>query len=402
MPKLAAAARFALAEFGPLIVFWALAATLGVKPAILGSILFIVADAAWRWRKGLAFTRLYLPDERLTLVFGLIDLASTSPFMLKYEAVDQQLRRPASPSSPARSAKSRSCRRSPSSAAKALSPRAKCAPSFACSRSSGRLFLSQGRVLLLDGLDPADARGDGAALRDRKRQSRPHDRAQRHTGAAPVLSLPPPWPVAEAGSSLSGAPPPRRRGRHDNSTPTKPPRCSPTSTASSPRSSSRASIATPRSSSSCGAWSISSRDALIAVAPRWFGPRWFLVDAHRRRRHDRDSALRRVGRRPLPLEGSGGVRPVLRLRLDLVGPPRAVRAARGDGVLADALPVRLRTDRACLRRGVLGHRPRPHRPHPRRLPVVWRGVHSLAGVRHRLRLHALRSMDAAGLTDGGT
>ena len=58
-----------------------------MKPAILGSILFIVADAAWRWRKRLAFTRLYLLVSSLTLVFGFIDLASTSPFMLKYEAV---------------------------------------------------------------------------------------------------------------------------------------------------------------------------------------------------------------------------------------------------------------------------------------------------------------------------
>ena len=87
MSGLLAVVRFALAEFGPLIVFWTLAATLGVKPAILGSILFIVADAAWRWRKRLAFTRLYLLVSSLTLVFGLIDLASTSPFMLKYEAV---------------------------------------------------------------------------------------------------------------------------------------------------------------------------------------------------------------------------------------------------------------------------------------------------------------------------
>ncbi len=87
MARLMAAARFALAEFGPLIIFWTLAATLGVKPAILGSILFIVADAAWRWRKGLKFTRLYLLVSGLTLIFGLIDLASTSPFMLKYEAV---------------------------------------------------------------------------------------------------------------------------------------------------------------------------------------------------------------------------------------------------------------------------------------------------------------------------
>jgi hypothetical protein len=36
MTKLAAVARFALAEFGPLIVFWLLALAFGVKPAILG------------------------------------------------------------------------------------------------------------------------------------------------------------------------------------------------------------------------------------------------------------------------------------------------------------------------------------------------------------------------------
>jgi intracellular septation protein A len=84
--RLWAVARFALAEFGPLIVFWTVAATLGAKPAILGSILFIIADAAWRWRKRLKFTRLYLLVSSLTLVFGLIDLSSTSPFMLKYEA----------------------------------------------------------------------------------------------------------------------------------------------------------------------------------------------------------------------------------------------------------------------------------------------------------------------------
>jgi intracellular septation protein A len=86
MPKLIAAARFVLAEFGPLVVFWALALTLGVKPAILGSILFIAADAMWRWWKKRPFTRLYLLTSGLTLVFGAVDLASTSPFMLKYEA----------------------------------------------------------------------------------------------------------------------------------------------------------------------------------------------------------------------------------------------------------------------------------------------------------------------------
>jgi intracellular septation protein A len=87
MFQLLAVVRFALAEFGPLIVFWTLAATLGVKLAILGSILSIVADAAWRWRNRLKVTRLYLLTSALTLIFGLVDFASTSPFMLKYEAV---------------------------------------------------------------------------------------------------------------------------------------------------------------------------------------------------------------------------------------------------------------------------------------------------------------------------
>jgi intracellular septation protein A len=86
MTKLVAVARFALAAFGPLIVFWLLALTLGVKAAILGSIVFILVDAIWRWRKGLAFTRLYLLVSALTLTFGFVDLVSTSPFMLKYEA----------------------------------------------------------------------------------------------------------------------------------------------------------------------------------------------------------------------------------------------------------------------------------------------------------------------------
>ena len=81
MSKLAAVARFALAEFGPLIVFWLLVLAFGVKPAILGSIGFIIADAVWRWRKGLKFTRLYLLVSALTLVFGFVDLVATSPFM---------------------------------------------------------------------------------------------------------------------------------------------------------------------------------------------------------------------------------------------------------------------------------------------------------------------------------
>jgi intracellular septation protein A len=79
--------RFALAEFGPLIGFWLLAATLGTKAAIAGSVIIIIADALWRRHRGLAFTRIYLLTSGLTLVFGAVDLMSATPFMLKYESV---------------------------------------------------------------------------------------------------------------------------------------------------------------------------------------------------------------------------------------------------------------------------------------------------------------------------
>jgi len=84
--KLLGFARFALAEFGPLIVFWALAATSGIKAAIAGSIVAILVDASWRIWKKLAFTRLYMLVSALTLVFGSFDLCVATPFLIKFEA----------------------------------------------------------------------------------------------------------------------------------------------------------------------------------------------------------------------------------------------------------------------------------------------------------------------------
>ncbi len=87
MNKIRATRRFLAAEFGPLIVFWLLVATLGVKAAIAGSIVVIIADAIWRRRRGVAFTRIYLLSSGLTLVFCAVDLLSVKPFMLQYESV---------------------------------------------------------------------------------------------------------------------------------------------------------------------------------------------------------------------------------------------------------------------------------------------------------------------------
>jgi intracellular septation protein A len=86
MDRLAAAARFVVFELGPLATFWVLSAAFNVKIAILGSVLFIVADAAWRTARRQSFTRLYLLTSGLTIVFGAVDLMSATPFMLKYEA----------------------------------------------------------------------------------------------------------------------------------------------------------------------------------------------------------------------------------------------------------------------------------------------------------------------------
>ena len=86
MRKILSVARFVALESGPLAAFWILSLTLGVKAAIAGAIVVLAVDLLWRWRRGLAFTRLYKLTSGLTLAFGAIDLMSAEPFMLKYEA----------------------------------------------------------------------------------------------------------------------------------------------------------------------------------------------------------------------------------------------------------------------------------------------------------------------------
>jgi intracellular septation protein A len=86
MKQIGAALRFAIVEFGPLIVFWTLTLTLGVKAAIAGSLLVIVVDSGLRLVRRLPFTRLYLVVSTLTLGFGAVDLLAATPFLLVYEA----------------------------------------------------------------------------------------------------------------------------------------------------------------------------------------------------------------------------------------------------------------------------------------------------------------------------
>ncbi len=84
--KLIGALRVLLAEFGPLVAFWGLTLTFGVKVAIAGALAVILVDGAWRLWRGRPFTRVYLIVSTLTLGFGAVDLYVATPFLLVYEA----------------------------------------------------------------------------------------------------------------------------------------------------------------------------------------------------------------------------------------------------------------------------------------------------------------------------
>lgn len=86
MSKLAAALRFVVTEFGPLLVFWTLALAFGVKAAIAGALAAILVDSGFRLYRRRPFTRLYLIVSTLTLAFGAVDLYAVTPFLLAYEA----------------------------------------------------------------------------------------------------------------------------------------------------------------------------------------------------------------------------------------------------------------------------------------------------------------------------
>jgi intracellular septation protein A len=91
LQSLVSAGRFALGEFGPLIAFWLVNWRFGIKAAIAVSLIVIVGESLWRWRRGEGFTRLYVVISGLTLAFGAVDLVAVSPFLLKYEAVATNL-----------------------------------------------------------------------------------------------------------------------------------------------------------------------------------------------------------------------------------------------------------------------------------------------------------------------
>ena len=143
------------------------------------------------------------------------------------------------------------------------------------------------------------------------------------------------------------------------------------------------------------------RDGLIAIAPAWFGSRWFFVDAVG---VAGTIAILRLSAGPgarLPFRTLAAFVLVLRLRLDLGESPRATSAPREQMAFWPTLflfgyalaGLWFGPAFTAIGLGLTAL-------DPRRIFLVGRGVHSVARRRHRRRLHSLRPLDAAGLSDG--
>ncbi len=85
MDRVRALLRSAVFDFGGILVFYALLATLGLRAAIVGTLVFVPLDALRRHTLRIGFPRLYILTTSTVLVFGLIDVFSKQPFMLRYE-----------------------------------------------------------------------------------------------------------------------------------------------------------------------------------------------------------------------------------------------------------------------------------------------------------------------------
>ena len=143
------------------------------------------------------------------------------------------------------------------------------------------------------------------------------------------------------------------------------------------------------------------RDVLIALAPTWFGPRWFLIDAIGDRRHARPSSLRwssparasrserwRRSASSTPSAGSG----------------RTSSAGFGPREQMAFWPTLFLFGYALAGFGSGRRSPPSASASPRLILagylLVGRGVSAVASGRLRRRIHSVRPLDAAGLSDG--
>ena len=83
--------RFGAENLGPIITFIVLSRLFGLKVAIAGAVIFVVADVIRRKWFHLSFPTIYLVSAGLTVGFGIVDLFAANPFMLRFESVVSNL-----------------------------------------------------------------------------------------------------------------------------------------------------------------------------------------------------------------------------------------------------------------------------------------------------------------------
>lgn len=86
MEKFKTFAKFAFENFGPVLIFYAVNHFYGLKPAIIASTFYTIAEIISKVRKKEKLTSLFKFSAIMTLLFGAVDLYSQQSFMFKYEA----------------------------------------------------------------------------------------------------------------------------------------------------------------------------------------------------------------------------------------------------------------------------------------------------------------------------
>lgn len=86
MEKLRALAKFAVENFGPILVFYGINHFYDIKSAIVASTLYSLGVIAYQIRKREKLTSLFKFSAIVTLIFGAVDLYSRQSFLFKYEA----------------------------------------------------------------------------------------------------------------------------------------------------------------------------------------------------------------------------------------------------------------------------------------------------------------------------
>lgn len=85
MKKAVSALKYAFTNFGPLIVFYLANHFWGLKPAILVSLAFSIAELSYKFAKKESITPFFKFSAGVTLVFGCVDLYMKGPVFFRFE-----------------------------------------------------------------------------------------------------------------------------------------------------------------------------------------------------------------------------------------------------------------------------------------------------------------------------